>query len=99
MLVDLGNGVHNRRVVLAAELTADFRERSFGELFCQIHRDLARHYDLPRVILLLQLGDTHAELLGDSSLDCFNRDLTNLGIDELLQALLSDCEGDLDPMH
>src|SRR5260370_32448397 len=65
----------------------------------EVHGDLARHYDLAGGVLLLQLGDAHAVLLGDRALDGFDGDLAYLRVDELFEALLGDGEGDLDAVH
>ena len=51
------------------------------------------------VVLLLELGDAHAELLGDGALDGLDGDLAHLGVDELLEALLRDGERDLDAIQ
>ena len=99
MLVDLADGVHHGGVVLAAELAADLGQRRLGELFGQVHGDLARHDDLARVVLLLELGDAHSELLGHRALDGLDGDLAHLGVDELLEALLRDCQRDLHAVH
>jgi hypothetical protein len=56
LLVDLGNRVHHRGVVLVAELAADLRQAGFGHLLGQVHGDLPRHHHVARVVLLLQVG-------------------------------------------
>ena len=91
--------MHHGRVVFAAELPSDFGQRGFGHLLGQIHRDLARHNDSARVVLLLQLGDPHAELLGYRALDGLNGDLANLRVDELFEALLRGGQRDLDSVQ
>jgi hypothetical protein len=94
--VDFGDGVHDGGVVLAAELTADLGEGGFGHLLCEVHGDLARDDDLAGVVLLLELWDAHAEVLGDGALDGLDGDLADLGVDELLEAGLGDGDGALD---
>ena len=56
LLVDLGDRVHHRGVVLVAELAADLGQTGFGHLLGQVHGDLARHHHVARVVLLLQVG-------------------------------------------
>jgi hypothetical protein len=95
LLIDLGNGMHDGGVVLASELPPDLRERSFGHLLGQIHGDLAGDDHGARVIFLLQLRYTHAELFRNGTLNGFDGDLAHLGIDELLEADLGGREGEL----
>ncbi len=99
LLVDLADGVHDGGVVLAAELASDLGERRLGQLLGEVHRDLARDDDLPGVVLLLELGDAHGEVLGHGALDGLDGDLADLCVDELLEALLRDGERDLDAVH
>ena len=75
-------------MVFAAELPANLRQARLGQLLGQVHRDLPRHHNLARVVLLLQLRNPHAELLRHRALNRLNRDLAHLHVDELLQALL-----------
>src|SRR5690606_33546967 len=49
--IDLFVRVHNGRVMLAAELAPDLRVAAFREPFAQIHRDLPRRCDSPRIVL------------------------------------------------
>ena len=65
----------------------------------EVHGDLARHDNLARVVLLFQLCDSHAELLGYGALNRLDRDLAHLRVDELLQALLGDGERNLHAVH
>ncbi len=99
MLVDLRYGMHHCSVMLAPKLATNLWQRGFRELFGQVHGNLTGNDDLPRIILLLQLSHTHAERLGHSPLDGLDGDLADLGVDELLQALLGDRQRDLDTMH
>ncbi len=98
LLVDLGDGVHDGGVVLAAELAADLGQGGFGHLLGEVHGDLAGDDDLAGVVFLLELGDAHAELLRDGALDGLDGDLADLGVDELLEALLGDGERAFDAM-
>src|ERR1700681_902870 len=72
--VDLVDGVQHRRVMFAAELASNFRERSGGELLHQIHGNLAGKGDGLRVRAHLQVRLAEAELLADLFLDQVNRD-------------------------
>src|SRR5262245_26147209 len=42
-VLDLADGVNDRRVMLSAVAAADLRKRRVRELLAQIHRDLARN--------------------------------------------------------
>ena len=88
--------MHDGGVVLASELAADFGEAGFGHLLGEVHCDLARDYDLARVVLLLEFGDAHAKVLGYGALDGLDGDLADLGVDELLETLLGHDERTLD---
>ena len=95
LLVDLADGVHDRGVVLVAELAADFGQAGLGHLLGEVHGDLPRHDYVARVVLLLEVAHAHAELLGDGALDGLDGDLAHLHVNELLEALLRGCERDL----
>ena len=95
LFVDLADGVHHGGVVLVAELAADFGQAGFGHLLGEVHGDLARHDDVARVVLLLEVAHLHAELLGNGALDRLDGDLAHLHVDELLEALLRGGQRDL----
>ena len=80
--------MHHRRVVLVAELAADFRKAGFGHLLGQVHGDQARHDHIARIVLLLQVHHAHPKLFSDSALNRLNGDFAYLHVDKLLQALL-----------
>src|SRR5260370_7966075 len=68
-LFDLVDRMQHRGVVLAAELAADLRKRSGGELLDDIHRHPARKGDSPRVTADLDVVLPQIELPPDSFLD------------------------------
>src|SRR5438034_3617924 len=61
--------MQDRRMVLAAEGTADVGERSVRELPRQIHRDLTRKGHGFRAVPGLQVGERDAEEFRDLALD------------------------------
>ncbi len=88
LLIDLGNRVHHRRMVLVAKLAADLRQAGLRHLLGQVHGNLPRHHHIARVVLLLQVAHAHAELLGHGALNGLNGHFAHLHVNELLQALL-----------
>src|SRR6266536_5361131 len=54
-LLDLLDGVHDRRMVLFVEQSSDLRIREAGQSPTEIHRDLSRKSDRFRVGLRLQI--------------------------------------------
>src|SRR5260370_38058732 len=68
-LFDLVDRMQHRGVVLAAELAADLRKRSGGELLDDIHRHLARKSDRARVTADLEVLLPQIKVLADSFLD------------------------------
>ena len=80
--------MQDRRVVLAAELASNFRQRSFREVLGQVHRNLPRIDDGTRIILGLDFHQAQAELLSHRLLNGFNRHLAGLRVNEILQYLL-----------
>ena len=91
--------MHHGRVVLVTKLPPDFRQRCFGQLLCQKHRNLPRDHDCTRIVLLLELCHTHAEMLSHHPLNRLDGNLAHLRINELLQALLRRRQRDFKPMH
>src|SRR2546421_2550853 len=90
---DLGGRVDDRRVVAAAELLADLRERRIGELAREVHRDLAGIDDVLRASVAGELFEREAEALRDEFLDPLDRDLGGLALrEDVAQDVL--CEGD-----
>ena len=87
-LFDLVHGMQDRRVVLAAELASNFRQRRFGEMLGQVHGNLPRIDDGTRIILGLDLDQAQAELLSYRLLNGLDRYLARLRVDEILQHLL-----------
>src|SRR2546425_9178924 len=73
-LLDLIDRVQHRCVMLAAELPADLRQRSGGELFHDIHRHLPWKRDRPRIAAHLQVLLAQIEMLAHALLDEINRD-------------------------
>src|SRR5215471_6092847 len=59
---DLAVGVHDRRMIPAAEMLADLRQRQVGELAAQIHRDLASRDQDPRPRGAAEVVDREAEV-------------------------------------
>src|SRR5207249_2534966 len=66
---DLRRRVDDRRVVAAAKLLADLRQRGVGELAREVHRDLARVDDVLRALVAGELLEREAEALRDELLD------------------------------
>ena len=52
-------------MMLAAKLSADFRQRSLGQMFGQIHRNLPGINNGPRIVLGFDLDQPQSKLLGD----------------------------------
>src|SRR5258708_2128810 len=96
-LFDLLDRVQNSRMMLSAELPPNLRQRSFGHVLRQIHRNLPRIDDCSRIILCLNLHQPQPELLGHHLLDGLDCDLARLGVDKVLQHLLRIRQRDLRP--
>src|SRR6266852_7719 len=86
--IDLVDRVQDRRMVLAAELPADLRQRRRGELFDQVHGDLAGKGDGFRIAAHLQVLLAQAELLAHALLNELDGDLLLLRGDDVLEHLL-----------
>src|SRR5437870_10018258 len=67
--VDLANRVDHGGVVLAPEGLADLGQGGPSERLDEVHRDLARLGHGLGVVLGLELGDLHPELVGHELLD------------------------------
>src|SRR6202162_5760746 len=87
-LFDLLHRVQHGRVMLSPKLPSNLRQRGLGHMFSEIHRDLPRIHDRPRIVLRLNLHQPQPKLLGHHLLDRLNRDLPRLRIDKILQHLL-----------
>ena len=87
-LFDFLDGVQNRGVMFAAELSSDFRQGRFRHLLGQIHGDLAGIDDGARIIFGFDFDQAQAKLLGDHFLDGLDGDLAGLRVDEIFQHLL-----------
>ena len=72
--------------MLAAELAADFRERSGGELLHQVHRDLPGKRDRFGIRADFQVRLAQAKLLADFFLDQVDGDALFLRGDDVAQA-------------
>ena len=64
LLLDLVDGVHDRRVVTAAERLGDARIAEVGELADHVHADLAGGDERPAPALAAEVLDGPAEHLG-----------------------------------
>ena len=64
LLLDLLDGVHDGRVVAAAELLGDLRVAVVGELAEHVHADLAGGDERPAPALAAEVLDGPAEHLG-----------------------------------
>jgi hypothetical protein len=88
-LFDLVDRVEHRRVMLAAELAADLRQRRGGELLHDVHRDLSRESDGARVAADFQILLAQVEVLADALLNQVDRNALFLRRDDVAQDLLS----------
>src|SRR5205823_13849270 len=77
-LGDLAARVEDRRVIPAAEITADFGQRKLRELLGQRHGDVARASDRAGELLGVHVRDTDLVVVGDGVLDVVDRDLARL---------------------
>src|SRR3546814_3842050 len=68
-LLHLAHRVHDRGVVAAAELAADFGQRAGGELLGEVHGDLARAGHRAGPARRVHVGDADVEMGGDPLLD------------------------------
>src|SRR6266481_4708812 len=80
--------MQHRRMVLAAELPADLRKRSSGELLDDIHGHLARKGDRTRVTADLEILLPQVEVLADALLDQVDGDALFLRSNDVPQHLL-----------
>ncbi len=60
---DFLNGMEDGRMMLTAEVPADFGQGSAGEFLHEVHGDLARVGDLPGIALHLELSGLQIEAL------------------------------------
>ena len=88
-MLDFVYGMDNRGMVLAAEGSSDLRERGIGELFSEIHGDLARVDHLLGIALFLELALLDLKPLSDSFLNGVDWHFTVLHVNQMLQYLLS----------
>src|SRR6266852_3544032 len=72
--LDLGDGVQDSGVILAAEGPPDLGERGVGELAGEVHGDLAREGDPPGAVLGPHVRHPDAEELGRFSLNVLDGD-------------------------
>ena len=75
-------------VVLAAELFADLRKRSGGELLHQEHGNLTRESDHFRVAADFKILRAHAEVFAHALLNLLDGDFLFLGLDDRFKDLL-----------
>src|SRR5713226_741430 len=81
--VDLVDGMQDGGVVLAAELSANLRQRGRGKLLDQVHGNLAGEGDGFGIAPHLQILLAQPELLADTLLDELDGDLLFLRGDEV----------------
>src|ERR1700730_18734119 len=82
-LFDLAHRVHDGGVIAAAELAADLRQRSHGQLFGEIHRDLTRASDGAGPTIGGHLAQFYIEVFGDLLLDFVDRNASLVGAKQI----------------
>ena len=96
LLLDLVDGVHDRRVVTAAERLGDARVAEVGELAHHVHADLAGGDERPAPALAAEVVDRPAEHLGGLVEDQLGGDHAGRGgREEVGEHLLGDLLGEL----
>ena len=84
-LLDVVHGMHDRRMVAAAELAADARERGIRHGAAKVHGDLPRHGDVLRPLFAQHVLHLDFIMLADVVDDHFGSDIGMDGTAELLQ--------------
>ena len=87
-LRDLATGMQYRRVVAAAEVAADLRQRHLRQFLGERHRHLPRPRDRARALLGMHVRHADLVVVGDRLLDVLDRDLAVLHGQEIAQCLL-----------
>jgi hypothetical protein len=68
-MVDFSDGVHHGSMVLTAKVVPNLHERSIGQLFGQVHRQLPWQDHYSRCGSLVEFLHVHAEFAGNVLLD------------------------------
>src|SRR5207248_1179024 len=83
------------RVVAAAELLAELRQRGVRQLAREVHGDLARVDDVLGALVAAELLEGELEALGDELLDPRDRDLRQVALrEDLLEHVLAEIDGE-----
>ena len=89
-------GMHDRRMVPAAEFEAELGRRVLGDIPGDIHGDLPRKGDVLRSFLSLEVVVGKLVVVGDDPEDVVDRDIAVLGLaEDVLELVLGDLEGDV----
>ena len=93
-LSDLSHGVHDGRVVSAAEVGADFGEAVLGQLLGEVHGNLARPGDVGGAALRMHFRDLDVVVVGDGLLDALDRDQVVVDRELVAKDVLGDVDCD-----
>src|SRR6185312_5314649 len=95
----LAAGVQYRRMIPAAEIAADLRQRQLRQLLGQSHRDLPRPRDRTRALLRVHVRNPDLVVVGDRLLDVLDRDLAVLDGQQVAKRVLGHRQRDFLPME